>query len=172
MKVLTLVRHAKSSWDFPELEDFDRPLNKRGKRDAPEMGRRLADAEYVPDLIVSSPANRALTTARVVAGTLGIDSDDIVEDARIYHASPRALTEVVREIGNGVTHVMLFGHNPGFTDFANRLSDVRVDNIPTSGIFSVSFDVSDWAEFEAADGSFVFFDYPKNNASNIPGSNA
>ena len=168
MKILTLIRHAKSSWDHPELDDFDRPLNKRGLRDVPEMANRLASASYIPDRVVSSPARRALTTATDISKKLGIEADEIVRDKRVYHASAGMLADVVRETDDSVNHLMLFGHNPGFTDFANRLSDARIDNLPTSGIYSVRFDTDSWRNFDQDAGVFIFFDYPKNADSTVP----
>ena len=158
---LYLVRHAKSSWHDSTLDDAERPLNKRGRRDAPMMGKRLANAGYVPDLIVTSPANRAFTTARTIAREVGYPRAHIVRDDDLYLCNVDTLLRIVRATDRGVASLMLFGHNPGFTDFANELSDQRVDNVPTCGMFCVDFVVGDWSEAAPGIGHFVAFDYPK-----------
>jgi len=161
MKTLTLLRHAKSSWDDPALDDFDRPLNPRGRRDAPEMGRRLKARGEIPDLIVSSPARRALATARMVAREVGIPEDRIIEEPALYHAGPGRIMSVVRSLESMADHLMLVGHNPGFNDVANSLTDSRVDNLPTAAVFQVVFDVDDWSEVATGQGRLVRFDCPK-----------
>src|SRR2546426_10315742 len=105
MRLLTLVRHAKSSWDYPELSDFERPLNERGRRDAPAMAQRISRLPPKPDLLMSSPATRALATARLFAETLGFPMQDITIDARIYDASPETLLNVVRQLDDAARHV-------------------------------------------------------------------
>lgn len=162
MKTLYLIRHAKSSWDFPDLADEERPLNKRGKRDAPDMGQRLADKGLFPDLMLSSPANRALTTCEVIAETLGYPKEGIETDDRIYLANIHELLSVVRAIDNTWNTVCLFGHNPGFTDFANALTQSSIVNIPTCGVFACSFDVNQWKDIELGNGKRIFYDFPKN----------
>src|SRR5215470_8706335 len=114
MKTLYLVRHAKSSRDDPSLPDKERPLNKRGRRDAPRMGERLAKRDVKPDLILSSPAVRALATAEIVSRKLGYAIKDIVVDERLYGADPNDLLDVIHELGEKPKRVMLFGHNPEF----------------------------------------------------------
>ena len=122
MKTLFLVCHAKSSRDDPSLPDRERPLDERGLRDAPAMGKRLAERKIKPDLLVSSPAVRALTTAHLIADELGYARDDIAIDDRLYASSADGLLAVVRVLDNKLGSVMLFGHNPEFTDLAQRLS--------------------------------------------------
>lgn len=165
MKRLTLLRHAKSSWDDASLSDFDRPLNPRGRRNAPEMGRRLLENGQVPDLLISSPARRAISTARMAAREMGFPEERIIEEPALYHASSAAIIEIVHSLETLADHVMLVAHNPGFTDLANRLSTARIDNIPTAGVFCVDFDVDDWNEVRPHEGVFVYFDYPKNPAA-------
>lgn len=162
MKRLTLIRHAKSSWDSPALDDFDRPLNKRGERNAPDMGKRLAKREFLPDLIITSPAKRAYTTARIVAREIGYSRNRIQPDERIYMADPTALTKLVRETPEEVDHVALFGHNPGFTQLTNRLGDVRIDNVPTCGVVCLEFDIDSWRAFPGDGGTLLDFDFPKS----------
>lgn len=163
MKQLTLVRHAKSDWSDSSLRDFDRPLNKRGKRNAPDMGRRLAARRLRPSLLISSPANRALTTAMVIADALGYPEDEIIREEQLYAASARAILAVIREVDSEVEHLMIFGHNPGMTDFANRLADADIDNMPTCAVLSLSIGVGSWAEVDWHRAQAVFYDYPKRH---------
>ena len=163
MRRLTLVRHAKSDWSLPGQNDWDRPLNKRGQRDAPEMARRLRSRRHRPDLILSSPAVRALTTASVMARELKVAAAHVLQDERLYLASPADLLAVIRERGGESQHLMVFGHNPGLTDCANRLSaDDHIDNLPTCGVFTAQFDVRAWSELGWGSGQQVEFDYPKH----------
>jgi phosphohistidine phosphatase len=161
MKTLILVRHAKSSWDDAMLSDFDRPLNDRGKRDAPRMAKRLKEKDLLPDLILSSPAKRALATATLIAEGITFPVDQIKTDNRIYHASDDELLSVVQSIDDSFDLVILFGHNPGLTEFANRLTESRIDNIPTCGILSCKLDVSSWQKVKWGKAQVKFFDYPK-----------
>lgn len=167
MKILTLVRHAKSSWKDPDLADHERPLNKRGERDAPEMGRRLAARGRCPDLMVTSPAVRAKVTAETVAEAVGYRVEDIVEDERIYEANAGELLEVIRELDDSHHHVMLFGHNPGFTHLVNRLAEDAVDNVPTCGVVQLEHVGESWSEVGRLGSMSMEFDYPKNRASAV-----
>jgi len=162
MKTLYLIRHAKSSWDFPDLTDEERPLNKRGKRDAPDMGQRLAEKGLFPDLMLSSPANRALTTCKVIADKLGYPEEAIETDERIYLANTHELLSIVRGIDNTWNTIYLFGHNPGFTDFANALTGSTILNVPTCGVFACSFDVKEWKHIKLGLGKRIFYDFPKS----------
>ena len=161
MKTLYLVRHAKSSWNFPELSDFDRPLNKRGKKNAPDMGKRLKLKGILPDLLMASPANRALTTAHKIAEKIGYPVEDIRENDGIYHSDDDTLLEIIRSTDDEIGELMLFGHNPGFTDLANLLGDQWIDNVPTCGIVAIEFDVDSWQSVIPEGGRNLFFDYPK-----------
>lgn len=161
MKTLYLIRHAKSSWDFPDLTDHDRPLNKRGKRDAPEMGRRLKEKQILPDSMVSSTALRAMTTCQVIANAIGYPENRIMSDRNVYHAGIGTLLQVVRNTSETADSLMLFGHNPGFTDFANRLAGTDIWNIPTCAVFACTFEVNRWSDADFGKGKLLFFDYPK-----------
>lgn len=161
MKILTLVRHAKSSWRDTILSDRERPLNKRGTRDAPIMGRRAIDAGIRPSLIVSSPAVRAWTTAKAFAAELGYPVEFLQREDNIYLASLDSLLDVVASQDAGFNSLMLFGHNPGLTDFANYLSPGLTHNLPTAGIVSVQFDRDDWMLFERPKTELLVYDYPK-----------
>ncbi|MBF8260085.1 MAG: phosphohistidine phosphatase SixA [Actinobacteria bacterium] len=162
MKTVLLVRHAKSSWKDPGLKDFDRPLNKRGKRDAPFMGKALKERRIHPDLILSSPAKRARQTARVIAEAIGYPKKKIVFDEAIHHAPARALLELVRKQGDANRTIMLFGHNPGFNDLADiLLKDGTARKMPTTGVYCIRFGVARWREVKEGTGALDFFDYPK-----------
>ena len=164
MKTLTLVRHAKSSWKDTSLSDRDRPLNKRGKRDAPEMGRRIVAAGIRPSLIVSSPAVRAWTTARIIADAIGYPREFLQRDKNLYLASVNDILDVIVAQDNGFNSLMLVGHNPGFTDFANYLVPGLTNNIPTTGIVSVQLDTDDWSLYDRPGVELALYDFPKNNS--------
>ncbi len=162
MRRLILLRHGKSGWDDARLDDFDRPLAPRGLRDVPEMGRRLARRGQQPDLIISSAALRAISTARAVARELGYREDRIVTDAGLYHASPDTMLSFVRRAPDDIATVLLVGHNPGMTDLANQLAEIRLDNMPTAGMLCVEFDrAPSWSDIDPRRARFAWFDYPK-----------
>jgi phosphohistidine phosphatase len=162
MKTLTLVRHAKSSWNDTSLSDRDRPLNKRGKRDAPEMGQRITAAGIRPSLIVSSPAVRAWTTAKIIADQIGYPREFLQRDSALYLASVNGILDVIVAQDAGFNNVMLVGHNPGFTDFANYLVPGLTNNIPTAGVVCVELDTDDWSLYDKPDVNLVLYDFPKN----------
>ena len=163
MKTLYLIRHAKSSWDDPLQDDFDRPLNKRGMKDAPRMGKRLQEMDIHPDMLLSSPAERALSTCMLIAEKIGYSARNIHTDQRLYHAGEDQLLAVVHGFHDGNDEIMIFAHNPGLTDFANRLNhDLVTDNIPTCGVVALQFAVNSWKEVVWEKGKLLFFDFPKN----------
>lgn len=162
MKTLYLLRHAKSSWEFSHLSDHDRPLNKRGRNDAPLMGEQLAKRNIKPDLIVSSPAVRAITTATLVSKEIGYGLEKIAIDEKAYQAGPDDLLEIIQNTPPEVEELVLVGHNDGMTDLVNQLSPTYIDNVPTAGIVSLSFDTSSWKDVSLKNARFNFFDYPKN----------
>lgn len=161
MKTLLLIRHAKSSWDDPGLSDFERPLNERGKRDAPLMAERLHERGIKVDAFISSPARRARKTAEHFAKQYKKEKDDLVLKTELYMAGDDAFFNVIEGLNDDYDCVAVFSHNPGITDFANGLSDARTDNIPTCGVFAVSADTKKWNKFREAKRKFLFFDYPK-----------
>ena len=161
MKHLILVRHAKSDWGNPGLDDFDRPLNDRGKKDAPVMARRLLDKKIHIDAFIASPAKRARKTATVFASAYKKDADEIILRDELYMAGPTVFKEVVATADNSLKSIAIFSHNPGITDYANELTETRIDNIPTCGVFAVKADCSSWKDFATAKKEFWFFDYPK-----------
>lgn len=160
-KVLFLVRHAKSSWKDPSLADRDRPLNKRGKRDAPRMGKRLAKRAVRPELVVSSPAVRALTTAQLIAGELRFKGADVVVDEQVYGGGPHELIEVIRGFDNRFDRVMLVGHNPALTELVNLLTDSETENVPTCGVAVLGCDTECWVDVGKERAELLEFDYPK-----------
>jgi phosphohistidine phosphatase len=163
LKRLTLVRHAKSDWSLPGQPDWDRVLNKRGQRDAPEMARRLRARKLKPDLILSSPAVRALSTATIMARELKVPAGIVRQDERLYLAAPADMLAVIRELGDGAGHLMVFGHNPGITELANRLSaGDHIDNMPTCAVFTALFAIEAWDAIDWHSGRDAEFDYPKN----------
>lgn len=162
MKTLYILRHAKSSWEFEELSDHDRPLNKRGRNDAALMGQELAAQGVQPTLIISSSAVRALTTATLVGRELGYDADDIVVDERVYGAGKEDLLEVVQEAPADVDHLMLVGHNETITDFANMLTPEHVASLPTTGVVALKFDCKSWYDISKDNATLLFYDFPKN----------
>ncbi|MCD0488757.1 histidine phosphatase family protein [Pedobacter sp. MC2016-14] len=161
-KQLLLIRHGKSDWGNSHLADFDRPLNSRGLRNAPEMATRLSNKHFIPELIVSSPAMRALTTARNFAQVWNKPLDQIKEEPSIYEANTTALLSIVNKLDDHFNMVAMFGHNPGFTEFANYLSDSNIHNIPTCGVVIIEFPFEKWNHVSADTGALKLFDYPKS----------
>jgi phosphohistidine phosphatase len=161
MKILILVRHAKSDWANTSLDDIDRPLNERGKKDAPAMAKRLLDKKIKIDAFVSSPAKRAARTAQLFAEEFGKKKGKIDFIDELYMAAPSAFSAIISKLDKKDEVVALFSHNEGITSFANTLTDVRVDNIPTCGVFAVKADCEKWSDFADAKKEFWFFDYPK-----------
>ena len=164
MKTLTLLRHAKSSWKDASLIDHDRPLNKRGKRDVPVMGERIQQAGIRPSLIVSSTAVRAWTTAKGIAKEISYPAEFLQREQRLYHAGVRRIIDVLAQQDIGFNSIMIVGHNPGLTDFANYLVPDVTSNIPTCGIVSVTIDSEDWDLKKEKPVELAVYDYPKKNS--------
>ncbi len=163
MKTLYVVRHAKSSWADPNQPDFERGLNERGKRDAPRMGKRLKEKGFHPDLILTSPAKRAFSTAKRIAEILHYPKEKIKTDRILYHADEETILSVVQTINDKHDTVLILGHNPGLTEFVNALaeSEVFIDNVPTCGIVAFTLPVDSWKDVNWKCGKFLFHDYPK-----------
>ena len=162
MKTLLLIRHAKSSWDNIALSDFERPLNGRGKKDAPAMAKRMKDRKIEIDFFLSSPAKRAKKTAQHFIDVYNAKEKDLVLIPSLYEASSKDFFDAVESINDKNDVVALFSHNPGITDFVNSLTEKYIDNMPTCGVFAVKIKTKNWKDFKNAEKEFLFFDYPKN----------
>jgi phosphohistidine phosphatase len=160
MKTLYLVRHAKSSWDDPSLDDRERPLNGRGRRNAPVMAQRLAQREVRIDNLVSSPALRALTTAHYLAQGIGFDEESIEIEPQLYFSGVTYMLQRIQAADPVCEHLMLVGHNPDMTSLLNHLCGHQTYNMPTCAIATIEFS-GDWSQISARDGTLVDFDYPK-----------
>ena len=163
-KTLYLTRHAKSSWKDASLTDEERPLNKRGRRSAPDMGERLAAENHRPDLIISSPANRALSTARIIANKLDYDQADIVIDERMYFSGTESMLNLLEEQDDRLESIMIVGHNPAMTSLMNTLCDTPVYNMPTCAIAVIGCNAESWSELRSADRSLLAYDFPKGSS--------
>jgi len=161
MKKLTLIRHAKSDWHSAAETDFDRPLNGRGKKAAALMGQRLAERGCSPHLILSSPARRAYETAETIAKLLDYPITEITFDRSIYEASLKTLIKLVRELDDELENAILVGHNPGFSELGEWLSDDAPEWLPTCGLLDLELAISDWAEAAEDCGIVSGYDYPK-----------
>lgn len=164
-KLLYLVRHAKSSWSDPSLSDRDRPLNKRGRRSAPDMGRRLAAQDHLPELIISSPARRAFSTARKIAKKLGYDRSEIMTDESLYFSGTGSMMELLENLDDDYQKVMIVGHNPAMTSLMNILSGSSIDNMPTCAVAVINYPMTSWSELRSTDGQLLAYDFPKNPVS-------
>jgi phosphohistidine phosphatase len=151
--------------DNPKLADFDRPLNKRGQKDAPQMGKRLNEKRITPDTILSSTAVRALETCKAIAKVLEFDTSKSKADRKLYHADEDGILDVIRNLKDALRHneesLLIFGHNPGLTKFANLLLNQTIDNIPTCGIIGAELPVKYWKDVSFGCGKMLFFDFPK-----------
>lgn len=161
MKTIYLLRHAKSSWDNPRLDDFERPLSKRGHHDAPLMGNLLEKLNVLPDLLISSPAIRAAMTARIIAESINYPFDNIQYDENIYEAGEEQILEIIYGIDDSINKLMLVGHNPSFTYLSHFLAKHSINNIPTCGFFAAGLNISTWTKIKKNCGKMVMFEYPK-----------
>lgn len=162
LKTLILVRHAKSSWHDLSISDFDRKLDDRGKRDAPVMASRLLHADIKIDAFVSSPAKRAVKTAKIFMKTYDAAKDLLTLQPKIYEASLQTLMTIIEDLDNRWSNVALFGHNPGISDLANYFKGHNMISMPTCAFFGVKFDVDKWEEFRIAEPQYFLYDFPKN----------
>ena len=163
MKALLLVRHAKSSWKNAESTDRNRPLNDRGKRDAPYMGKLLSERGVKPDVLISSPADRALTTARFMAREMKYRAADIVISESLYMGTLEDMLDLVQRSDGAHRTVMVVSHNPAITLFSNFLSGDNIEKIPTCGIVFLEFDTNDWKDIDRGSGRVKFYEYPKKH---------
>jgi phosphohistidine phosphatase len=163
MKTLLLLRHAKSSRDDPSLPDFDRPLEQRGRRDAPRMGNLLKERGPLPDLIISSPAVRARETLEAFASSARLDLT-FQFDESIYGATSAELLKVIRHINKKSSCVLLVGHNPGFEDLLSRLTGTH-RNMPTAALACIEFQINKWDDIEDGKGKLLWLLTPKQDAN-------
>jgi phosphohistidine phosphatase len=163
MRELCLVRHAKSSWKYPKLDDFERPLNKRGRKNAPFMGKILHQLKFSPDLIITSPASRAAMTARTFAFEIKYPLDRIQYLASVYESNERNLIQLLREVDDNIEKIMLVGHNPALTYLANNIGDYPISNIPTCGVYWVTLGINVWSGIKENSGKLKYFEFPKKH---------
>lgn len=163
MKQLLVIRHAKSSWDYSVLNDFDRPLNERGHHDAMMMATRLLERKIKIDAFISSPANRAFTTATYFAEVFGEKENTIIKVPELYHAAADVFYKVISKTDNAFNTIAIFSHNPGITDFVNELTNRQLDSMPTCAVFAVKANINHWKLFASSKKEFLFFDFPKHN---------
>jgi phosphohistidine phosphatase len=166
MKKLILVRHAKSSWDNPDLTDFERTLNKRGKRDAEFMSKLISSKIEKPDLIISSPAVRAKSTAKYFAEAFNYDFNQINFSDNIYFNGSKYIVEIIKKVDSYIKSLMVVGHNPDITSLSSYFSGQFFDNIPTCGVICLDFAIEDWEAIEKENAQIVFFEYPKKYFKN------
>lgn len=160
MKTLYLIRHAKSDWSDESLSDFDRPLNKRGSKDAPLMGSILLKSGICPDLILSSPALRAKSTATVFAQALSYPLDAIRYDHLLYASDVETILSLIRDVPPSVNTLFVFGHNPEITECSNLITDGNIDNIPTCGVMAMRLRKDNWKSIGANSAEISRFDFP------------
>ena len=163
MKHLYLLRHAKSSWAQPGLDDRERPLADRGLHDAPMMGERLSSRGEHLDRIVSSPAMRAHSTAQLFADATGFTSGDIGIESALYFLGSGSIEDVILNQDDAHQSVMLVFHNPDITHFANAIDYAfHIDNVPTCGLIRMACDIEHWRDWSRDGTAFEYYDYPKN----------
>jgi phosphohistidine phosphatase len=163
MKNILIIRHAKSSWAEIGQRDFDRPLNERGMRDAPEMARRIQRKNIGIDIFISSPALRALTTTQLMMQEMKMKDDQLIIVPELYHAPPSVMLAAINNAPNQYDTIAIVCHNPGITVFANMIKGLSIDNVPTCGVLLLKADVNKWDEVSEKNLAFAFFDYPKNS---------
>jgi phosphohistidine phosphatase len=161
LRTLFLIRHAKSNWDSPGLRDYDRPLDQRGLRDAPLMADLLVKRNIQPDLIVSSSAKRAMTTAQFFAAAFGLPPEKLMLNKDIYEAFSTTVYKIISNFPDNAATVLLFGHNPTFTDIANDFSEDFIGNVPTCGIVQIESTANSWAEFSELNSKVTACFFPK-----------
>ena len=163
MKQILIIRHAKSSWANALINDFERPLNDRGHRDAPLMAEKIKARGVLIQAFLSSTANRALSTAVYFAEAYGKPKKDVLLFPQLYHAPESVFYTVIETIPSAINTAAVFSHNPGITEFVNGLTETHIDDMPTCGVFAIEADTNDWASFTQAKKTFWFFDYPKQH---------
>lgn len=166
-KRVVIIRHAKSSWANPGQTDFDRPLNERGKENAPEMGKRLQQYGLIPDAVFSSTAKRAKQTAEGITKAMK-DQRPILWDDDLYHASPEKIERVICTAEDTYNTIFIVAHNPGITEFVNTaVPGFATPNVPTCGIIAFSIACTHWADYFQSEKKLITYDYPKNNILDV-----
>jgi phosphohistidine phosphatase len=166
-RTVVIIRHAKSSWANPLQSDFDRPLNDRGKHDAPRMGKELKKQHLIPDLIIASTAKRTRQTAKMIAEAVGYDIDNIKWEEKLYHCIPSVFEETLYEVSDRVKTVFIVAHNPGITAFANQLShDFKIENMPTCCVIGAHVETDEWSNFAMAKKEVFLRLYPGKDDDN------
>jgi len=160
-KTLIIVRHAKSSWKDSTLNDIQRPLNKRGNKDASKMGKHLDKKKIIPQAIFSSSGLRALTTARLISVEIGMKPTEIIVEDDLYTFNSEQLLDAIKTFPDDYEKIMVVGHNPAVTDITNFLSGSEIDNIPTCGVAILKLSVDSWKDIEKNTAKLSRFDYPK-----------
>ncbi len=163
MKTLYLIRHAKSDWGRAELKDIDRPLNARGYSDAYKMSSVLREKKIAPDLIITSPAVRAISTALIFCRNFQIDASQLIINSKLYDTSVKDYQNCISKIENNFSHVMLFGHNPTIADCAESFLTIFTEEIPTCGIVGIRSNAIKWSDFPEKKCELLFYDFPKNH---------
>jgi phosphohistidine phosphatase len=158
---LHLVRHGKSSWEYSQTADIDRPLTERGIENATAMAKRFFAGYPIPDVIYTSPAIRALHTAVIFARNLHLPFSCIRISENIYTSDEEGLLDLIRDLPPLYKRLMFFGHNPTFTDLANHFLRQKIDNLPTAGMVSMAFNAPDWNAVSPGTLVSEYFDYPK-----------
>jgi len=163
MRTIYLIRHAKSSWGDEDLDDFERPLNDRGRNDAPEMGRRLKHAGVKPGIILSSPALRAISTARRIAEILNFNSQEILLESKLYEASEKDIIHCISKQDDACVSMLVIGHNPGMHLLCKKFGAIDLEDFPTCAIGGFRFDCDHWKDIGKLKGSMFYHDFPRKN---------
>ena len=163
MKKIVLIRHAKSDWDNPWLEDHDRPLADRGVKDAQKMAKRLKKRILKPEIILSSTALRAVETAKITTKELNLPEEEIRFEKKLYHASPGTLLKYIHLQKDSKNTLLIFGHNPGLNELITYLGG-KIENLPTSGQFGFILKSDRWNDFLPGNAELWFVDFPKKKS--------
>jgi phosphohistidine phosphatase len=161
MKTLVLIRHSKSDWSGQGLSDFERPLNDRGINDAPLMAKEIKALGIYPDLIISSPAVRAFTTASMFAAEFNYDESRIITQSDLYHGGIREYVNVIHSVPKTVNTLLIFGHNPNISLTAGHFIPAFFEQLPTTGVVCIDFDIDEWVDIESVSGNLRLLTYPK-----------
>ncbi|MBC2844869.1 SixA phosphatase family protein [Winogradskyella flava] len=154
MKILTLVRHGKSSWEF-DVSDDKRPLKSRGRSDAKLVANQFINNNQLPQMVFSSPAKRALETCKIFTQTIGFSENSVIIEDDLYDFGGENVIKFVKSLSNEIDDVMIFGHNHAFTSIANIFGDTYIDNLPTSGLVRLNFEINKWEDLEKGRTEYI-----------------